>query len=134
MRASVQACQTLARLLASSEQDTREICDPHQRSGRFANGETFQVGVATLKRTAGTAGTCAERPTYFVNLYPDKASFGYVDSWRTFAADASGAFGGKFTVQAKPSPLDFQLSGNLRSRIVNIENLTQKCTWDGTLS
>jgi hypothetical protein len=134
LQASVQGCRILARLMASSEQDTREICDPHRRAERTANGETFQIGVAALKRTTGTDGTCAERATYWVNLYPDRVSFAYVDTWRTFAANASGAFGGSFTVQAKPNPLDFKLSGNLKSRVVNAENLTQKCAWDGTLN
>lgn len=131
LRASVQACQILARLMDSSAQDTREVCDSRRRAERHANGETFQLALATLKRTAGT---CAQRATYMVNLYPDKISFGYADGWRTFTSDASGAFGGSFTVQMKPNPLDFKLSGNLKSRIVTVENLTQKCAWDGKLS
>jgi hypothetical protein len=131
LRASVQACQVLARLMASREQDAREICDPHRRAERFADGEAFQLGVATLKRTAGA---CAERAVYLVNLYPNKVSFGYGDIWRTFPSDASGAFGGSFTVPLKTKPLDIKLSGNLKSRIVNLENLTQKCAWDGLLS
>src|SRR5262249_8137257 len=91
LQASVQACQILARMMASREQDTREICDAGRRAERSANGESFRLAVATLKRTAGT---CAERATYWVNLYPDKVSFGYVDAWRTFTSDAGGAFGG----------------------------------------
>jgi hypothetical protein len=105
MQASMQGCQILARLMSSSEQDTR---DPHWRAERFANGETFQLAVATLKRTAGT---CAERAPYLVNLYSDRVSFGYVDAWSTFSADASGAFGDSFTVRMKPHPLDFKLFG-----------------------
>jgi hypothetical protein len=84
-----------------------------------------------LKRTIGM---CAERATYLVDLYPDKVSFGFVDAWRTFTAAASGTFGGSFTVQMKPTPVDFKLSGNLKDRIVSIDDLTRKCAWDGTLS
>src|SRR5579883_1969334 len=131
LTASVQSCQTLAGRMASSDADRQAVCDPHKRAERVANGESFLLATATLKRIAGK---CAERVTYWANLYPDRVSFGYVDTWRTFKADAAGVYGGSFTVDTKPKPLDFKLSGNLKSGIVSVENLTQGCAWEGTLN
>ena len=65
--------------------------------------------------------------------YPDKVALGFVDEWRSFTAAGDGSFGGSFTVQTKPKPLDFKLSGNLRSGQVEVENLTQACAWKGSI-
>ncbi len=131
LAASVAASQRLAELMSSSEADRQEVCSPRKRAERTANGESFLITTATLKRTAGK---CGERATYWVNLYPDKLSFGFVDIWRSFTPDAAGVYGGSFTVDAKPKPLDFKLSGNLKTRVVSAQNLTQECAWEGTLN
>lgn len=131
--ASVQACRKLGGLMSVGAADVQAVCDPRKRSERTTGGESFRWVTAVLKLTAGAAGTCAARPIYWVNLYSDKVSFSFTDSWRTFAPDASGTIGSSFTLQASGKAYDFKLAGNLKTKAIAIQNVTSGCAWEGTI-
>jgi hypothetical protein len=129
-KATVLGCQLMAKLMSSSAADTQEVCAPVKRAQRSQAGESFEWATATLKRTTGK---CAETVVYWVDLYPNRVSIGLVDGWHSVSGNASGAFGTTFTVPISGKPNEFKLSGNLKSRALSVENLTQNCAWEGKL-
>jgi hypothetical protein len=130
VKATVLGCQLMAKLMSSSAADTQDVCAPAKRAQRSQAGESFEWATATLKRTTGK---CAESVVYLLDLYPHRVSISFVDGWHSFSGNAGGAFGATFTVPVSGKPNDFKLSGNLKSRVLAVENLTQSCAWDGKL-
>ncbi len=130
LKASVQGCALMARVMSIGPADAQAVCEARRTVARTHAGESFVWATATLRRTAGG---CGDTATYMVDLYADKVSFGFADIWRTFTADAGGAFGNTFTVKTTPNPIDLKIAGNLRSRVVSAENLTRGCRWEGKL-
>jgi peptidoglycan hydrolase-like protein with peptidoglycan-binding domain len=85
----------------------------------------------TLAKNSGPSA-CVATVTYTTRISPNKFQIRFQgDNWASLEVNATGAFGGPFTNPATGH--SFYISGNLRTRIVSVQNLPGPgCQWKGS--
>jgi serine/threonine protein kinase len=74
---------------------------------------------------------CQATAEYVARVFANRLDLQLRGGWQTFAADKAGAFARSF-----PSPwtgaFTLLVKGNLKTRLVSVENVTSHCLWEGS--
>lgn len=69
-------------------------------------------------------------PNYIARVFANKLDIQFRGDWRTFAADKVGNFARSFP--SLNGTFALLVEGNLKTRLVSVENLSSRCLWKGS--
>jgi hypothetical protein len=73
---------------------------------------------------------CQATVNYIARIFANRLDLQFRGGWQTFAADKAGDFARSF-----PNPTNgttLLVKGNLRTRLVSVENVSSRCLWKGS--
>ncbi len=75
-------------------------------------------------------GNCNATANYVTRVFANRLDLQFRGGWQTFMADKAGDFARSFA--APPRGLPLTVKGNLKTRLVSVENATSGCLWKGS--
>jgi hypothetical protein len=74
--------------------------------------------------------SCNATANYVARVFANRLDLQFRGGWQTFAADKAGDFARSFPAPPNGTPLSVR--GNLKTRLVSVENLSSHCLWKGS--
>ena len=125
--------QEAAAAIAKFDDEQKKIEDEKKKAAAGATSvnpdivplENNRVIVLYLDR-----GKCEASQAYIVRVFANKLDLQFRRGWQTFEANNAGDFARSFTGPVSGSKLT--VKGNLKSRLVSVENAVNGCLWKGS--
>jgi hypothetical protein len=74
---------------------------------------------------------CSATAIYISRVFANRLDLQLRGGWQTFAADKAGDFARSFPAPSN-SKFTLLVKGNLKTRLVSVENVTSHCLWKGS--
>jgi hypothetical protein len=75
-------------------------------------------------------GNCNATSNYVARVFANRLDLQFRGGWQTFTADKAGDFARSFPTPPRGIPLT--VKGNLKTRLVSVENVSSHCLWKGS--